>query len=271
MIDHPLQRVESAEGRNNPVNTLAGRVTIRRVDDIRDAALAMHEMAQARGFRVAACDDISSKEPMVDADGAIINGEIFGWMADGERWWEDTRLALNSPLPRACRYESEPFWCNETGMFGRWRNEYLEEMDLTDFYKRSLCHAAIMVPIHLPFGQIGSVSFTPLDKELTDLSEPFEKHADLMAAMTRRFIAGYVMVMRTKRRIPSDCMLSKREVECLRWAAIGKTDKEISMILGRSHATIRYHIHRAGEKLDAVNRSQTIFKAGQLGYLGASD
>ncbi|MEY4240261.1 MAG: hypothetical protein RL339_2862, partial [Pseudomonadota bacterium] len=51
----------------------------------------------------------------------------------------------------------------------------------------------------------------------------------------------------------------------------GKTDKEISMILGRSHATIRYHIHRAGEKLDSVNRAQTIFKAGQLGYLGASD
>jgi DNA-binding CsgD family transcriptional regulator len=262
---------ENAEGRNSPFNTLAQRVTIRRVEDIRDAAIALHEMAQARGFRVAACDDISSKEPMVDADGAIINGEIFGWMADGERWWEDTRLALNSPLPRACRYESEPFWCNETGMYGRWRNEYLEEMDLTDFRKRSLVHAAIVVPVHLPFGQISAVSFTPMDRSLTDLSELFEKHADLMASMTRRFIAGYVMVMRTKRRMPADCMLSKREVECLRWAAIGKTDKEISMILDRSHATIRYHIHRAGEKLDAVNRSQTIFKAGQLGYLGASD
>ena len=71
--------------------------------------------------------------------------------------------------------------------------------------------------------------------------------------------------------LPSGTRLSKREVECLRWAAIGKTDKEISMILNRSHATIRYHIHRAGEKLDSVNRAQTIFKAGQLGYLGASD
>jgi DNA-binding NarL/FixJ family response regulator len=43
------------------------------------------------------------------------------------------------------------------------------------------------------------------------------------------------------------------------------------MILNRSHATIRYHIHRVGEKLNAVNRAQAIFKAGQLGYLGASD
>ena len=66
-------------------------------------------------------------------------------------------------------------------------------------------------------------------------------------------------------------MLSKREVECLRWAAIGKTDREIAEIVSLSHATIRYHIHRAGEKLYSVNRAQTIFKAGQLGFLGASD
>ena len=64
--------------------------------------------------------------------------------------------------------------------------------------------------------------------------------------------------------------MSKREVECLRWAAIGKTDREIAMIIALSHATIRYHINRAGEKLNAINRAQSVFKAGQLGYLGAS-
>ena len=79
MIETHAKFSENLEARNSPFNTLAQRVTIRRVEDIRDAAIALHEMAQARGFRVAACDDISSKEPMVDADGAIINGEIFGW------------------------------------------------------------------------------------------------------------------------------------------------------------------------------------------------
>ena len=63
--------------------------------------------------------------------------------------------------------------------------------------------------------------------------------------------------------------MSKREVECLRWAAVGKTDSEIARIRGRSCATIRFHIHNAAMKLNAVNRSQAIFKAAQLGYLGA--
>jgi hypothetical protein len=64
---------------------LAQRVTIRVIDDIHDAAMTLADAAAARGLRVAACSDIASKEPMVDGDGGILNGEIFGWMADGSR------------------------------------------------------------------------------------------------------------------------------------------------------------------------------------------
>jgi DNA-binding CsgD family transcriptional regulator len=253
------------------LDALLESVTVRCVEDIHDAAVALNEIAQERGMRVCTCDDISSKEPMVDADGTILNADVFGWVEDGKRWWEDHRLALHSPLPRACRYESEPFWVNGRGFYGVWRNSYLDEIDLNDFSKRSLCAAGIVIPVHLPFGQISANSYVPIDPLQDDMSREFAEHGALLGQVMRRFIAGYVQAQRTKRRIPTNCVLSKREVECLRWAAIGKTDMEISMILGRSHATIRYHIHRAGEKLDAVNRAQAIFKAGQLGYLGASE
>lgn len=251
---------------------LLEQVTIRSIDDIHDAAVAMNSIAQERGFRVALSEDISSNEPMVDAEGTILNADLFGWLGDGERWWEDHRLALHSPLPRACRYKSEIFWCNATGFFGHWQNHYLDDIDLRKYFdESSTSKAAIVVPMHLPFAQISANSFQPLDTKKDDLSKEFEEYGVLFGLLTRRFIAGYVASMRTTRRIPSDCELSKREVECLRWAAIGKTDKEVGMIISLSHATVRYHIHRAGEKLDSVNRAQTIFKAGQLGYLGASD
>ena len=256
--------------RRDDAVALTSRVTICLVDDIHDAAVALAEIAMDRGLRVAACSDIASKDQMIDADGGIINGEIFGWMGEGERWWEDTRLALSSPLPRACRYESEPFWVNADGFRTHWRNRYLDGIDLGEFHKRALCAAAIVVPVHLPFGQIAAVSFPPADPTRTDLSDDFAAHGDLLGVLSRRFVGGYVSAMRTHQRMPSDCKLSKREVECLHWAAIGKTDKEISLILSRSHATVRYHVHRAGEKLNSVNRSQTVFKAGQLGYLGAA-
>ncbi len=246
-------------------------VTVRQLGDIRSAAEALRDIAWARArLRVGVADNIASKQPLTDEDGAILAAEVFGWNAPHERWWADSRLALSSPLPRACRYESETFWVNAEGFRTRQPNRYLDAIDLSNFEKRALCKSAIVVPIHLPFGQIGAVSFNAADPDRTDLSAEFDEHSDELALLSHRFVAGCVKAHRTRQWLPADCQLTKREVECLRWASIGKTDKEISLILGRSHATVRFHIQNAGEKLDAVNRSQTIFKASQLGYLGSA-
>ena len=131
-----------------------------------------------------------------------------------------------------------------------------------------MTHAAIVVPVHLPFGQIGAVSFNPVDKTISDLGDLFESHVQYLDLLSRTFISSYVRTMCRSQRLPLTSNLSKREVECLRWAAIGKTDFEISLIMSRSRATVRFHIHNASLKLDAVNRSQTIFKAAQLGFIG---
>ncbi|WP_310497446.1 helix-turn-helix transcriptional regulator [Sandarakinorhabdus sp.] len=246
-------------------------VSVRSMADVHRAAEALRDIALSWcDLHVVAVDNIASKHPMVDADGTVLAADVFGWTGDSEHWWKDSRLALSSPLPRACRYESEVFWVNAQGFNTRQPNPYLDELNLDNFEKRALTRVAIVVPVHLPFGQIGAVCFLSRDPERTELSAEYEAHADLLALLSHRFIAGYAKAHRTRRWLPVDCQLTKREVECLRWASIGKTDKEISMILARSHATVRFHIQNAGEKLDAVNRSQTIFKAAQLGYLGAA-
>ena len=147
-------------------------------------------------------------------------------------------------------------------------NPLLEAIDLRNFERRSLTPAAIVVPVHLPYGQIGAASYLPADRSKTDISAEFDAYGDILGLITRTFIAGYVRVMCNRERLPVGTILSRREVGCLRWAALGKTDCEISLIMSRSRATVRFHIHNASIKLDAVNRSQTLFKAAQLGYIG---
>jgi len=253
------------------VDALVERATVRDAGDIRRAAQSIRDFAAENGLRAALCANIASKESIVDAEGTTLASDLFGWSTESERWWDDHCLALHSILPRACRYESEPFWCNGNGFFTTGFNPYLQQIDHRRFFSMQPgFKAAIVVPVHLPFAQVSANSFLPEDPDMNDLSDIFARLGGTLAAITRRFITGYVATMRRKRRIPSDFELSKREVECLRWAAIGKTDREIAMIIDLSHATIRYHINRASEKLDAVNRAQTVFKAGQLGYLGAS-
>ncbi len=234
---------------------------------VRSAAEALHAIALSVGMRAAPAHDIADKRTPVDADGAILATEVFGWDTDERVWWRNSRIALDSPLTTACRFESQPFWVNAEGFRTREANAYLTSIDLANFEHRAMTWAAIGVPVHLPFGQIGAVSFNPLDRAKTDLTEEFELYSDALGLYARTFIATYVQVMGSEQALPSGTRLSKREVECLRWAAIGKTDMEISMIMSRSRATVRFHIHNAATKLNAVNRSQTVFKAAQLGYI----
>ena len=100
----------------------------------------------------------------------ILASEVFGW-CDEKAWWRNSRIALDSPLTSACRFESEPFWVNAQGFRTRQPNRYLAAIDLTNFAARAMTRAAIVVPVHLPFGQIGAVSFNPLDPALTELEE----------------------------------------------------------------------------------------------------
>ncbi len=246
-------------------------VSVRSLADIRPAAEALRDIAWRHGqMRVAVCDNIASKHTMLDAEGNVLAADVFGWTGETERWWADPALALSSPVPRACRYESEPFWVSATGFRTRQANPYLDQISLDNFEKRAFTRVAIVVPLHLPFGQVGAVSFNSSDKACDDLSAEYDACADLFGILSHRFVAGYVKAHRTRHMLPGDCQLTRREVECLRWASFGKTDREISLILARSHATVRFHIQNAGEKLDAVNRSQTIFKAAQLGYLATA-
>jgi len=242
-------------------------VRISVIGDILRAAQALNEIALSCDMRAAPAHDIAGKRTPTDAEGNLLARDVFGWGEDLRAWWRNSRIALDSPLTTACRFESQPFWVNREGFRTRQPNPYLDSIDTTNFEARAMTRAAIVVPVHLPFGQIGAVSFNPLDRERIDLEADFLKYGDALGVYARTFIATYVHVMGSVQALPAGSRLSKREVECLRWAAIGKTDLEISMIMARSRATVRFHIHNASMKLNAVNRSQTVFKAAQLGYI----
>ena len=141
-------------------------------------------------------------------------------------------------------------------------------IDLANLRRDVGASAAIVVPIHLPFGQIAAAGFSRYDCENADLANEYALFADELALYARVFVSGYVKATCSSYWLPRETRLSRHEVECLRWAAIGKTDDEISRIIGRSRSTVRFHVNSASSKLGAANRSQTVFKAAQLGFLG---
>ena len=61
--------------------------------------------------------------------------------------------------------------------------------------------------------------------------------------------------------------LSERELEVLRVATRGLTNKAIGMLLDISDRTVQGHFRRIFEKLNAASRTEAVVKASQLGLL----
>lgn len=60
----------------------------------------------------------------------------------------------------------------------------------------------------------------------------------------------------------SNSRLSKRQLQCLQWVSVGKSDWEIGRILGISQHTVHRHIEGAKKKLNVSTRVQAVIAAG---------
>ncbi len=84
---------------------------------------------------------------------------------------------------------------------------------------------------------------------------------------TLSFFANYAFARMLKLDAPTRPKLTDRQCEILGWAAEGKTDKEIAVILKVSEHTIDKYMRQCRESLDAVNRTAAIVRAMRLGLI----
>jgi DNA-binding CsgD family transcriptional regulator len=249
--------------------SLYDKVSINHEADIRAAANAIHNEVSDHGLRIMLWHDLGTMEPMMDADGSPLDASVFGWAEQELSPWRDYDKAMRSPFLRACRVEHNPFWVNRHGFQPRPQSPLLNKIELHNVERLHHVKAAIIIPIHLSFGQVAAAVLTSTDTLKNDLSEEFAKCMERLAPAILKFVGGYVRTRCDQRYLPQETQLTRREIECLSWVANGKTDFEISIILGCTHSGVRYLVSRACEKLGAVNRAQTVFRACQLGYLGS--
>jgi DNA-binding CsgD family transcriptional regulator len=257
---------------NEPIapQSLADRAAICTRADIRDAAIALEREAQLFGVRLMVWPNLATFEPMRDADDEPVNTRVFGW---GEAQivschrFED---AAQWPALRMCRTQGEAFAINRPPIPTVGKTFGLADFQRCDAAGTLSASHAVMVPVHLPFGQVAAALLAQREPHGLGMSAQPARFASSALDAIRGFIAGYVTVTQEERYLPPDTILSHRELECLGWVANGKTDYEISVILGCSHAGVRYHLTRACAKLEANNRAQAVFRACQLGLITPS-
>lgn len=217
---------------------------------------------------LAAATDIGSTRPPVGADGRPLAETVFRWIDPDLRYWEDHAFALRAAFIHAARACAEPFYFR-AGRFASWRpNRVLDAITNEGPIETFGVGAAIVTPAYLPGGVIGAVVWATPDAGF-NVESAFDAHAAQMHALSLRFVATYEEAVTVGEATPA--RLTRREIQCLKWAAAGKTAAEIGEIVAISLPTVRFHITNAGRKLGVSGRSQAIRRAATLGYFGGAE
>lgn len=214
---------------------------------------------------IAAAGDISSPEPLLDAQGRPYAETLFQWVDPKLEYWKDRGFALRSAFVNAVRYTSEPLFYHE-GRFASWRPKaQLDAIEVQADAEAFGVRSAVIAPVYLPRSVIGAIVWASPEVR-PQLPQVFMARSGELHTAAIRFLAAYHDRAGAG---ATPVRLTRREVQCLKWAAAGKTDQEVAHIIRISMPTVRFHIRNASEKLRVVGRAQAIHRAATLGYIGA--
>jgi LuxR family quorum-sensing transcriptional regulator LasR len=127
--------------------------------------------------------------------------------------------------------------------------------------------SGVSLPLHGAGGQFGVLSLVSPD------ADHLGRHSNLQELAMLSLLRDYALesVQRFLGPRPgadqAATNLTGRELECLRWAMLGKSSWEIAQILRRSEATINFHLANTKKKFDVQTRQQAVVKAIKLGLL----
>jgi LuxR family quorum-sensing system transcriptional regulator CciR len=122
------------------------------------------------------------------------------------------------------------------------------------------------VPAHVPGEYNGSCSFA-----VTEEGELPREHR-LVAQLVGGLAFEAARRIAQPRRAPQPTMpMTDRQRDCVLWAARGKTDWEISRILGVSHETVIQHLKHARERYGVQKRAHLAVMALFDGTICFSD
>jgi DNA-binding CsgD family transcriptional regulator len=136
-----------------------------------------------------------------------------------------------------------------------------EQVVLEESREAGLRHG-ISVPLFGPWGQVSVVSFA----SQFDDADPLDRMSYLNALAWQFHIAFKEMAPSAQSSRPK-VQLSRREADCLRWTAEGKSSWGIGMILNISENTVTFHIKNAMRKLGTTSRTVAVVKAIQLNLI----
>lgn len=229
------------------------------IDDLRSAATdrsilsVLNTATDHYGFNSFCIASIP--DPGQSFDGCML---LEGWHEDWKTRYFERNYFEDDPVAKKVRGAVLPFaWSSPA-----------RERELLPLEKQIMDEAAsigmaegLCVPIYTLQGFQAAVSFGTLEKHLPE---------ETLSALHLIAIYAHAQIremMSAARNRAQTIELTRRERECLKWCAAGKTSWEISQILNISQHTADWYLASAARKLGATNRVHAVAEGIRRGVI----
>ena len=211
-------------------------------------------------------EDFTARRTRMISNGGF--GEIFGHVDVAKPYPGGESGHLSCPIGRACRVTIDPFAWRVDKIF---ESRLLWDAPLDAFYRRTSergITGGVTVPVHMPLSRVGAVGWMSINSDV-DVDRVLATYSNELRLAAHLFM-GHVYRERPDAMVVLPyASLTERELECLTWVAMGKTDADIAELIGRSQSTARFHVESAVTKLGVNNRTRAAAVASQMGMIRA--
>lgn len=195
-------------------------------------------------------------------DGAAVR--IHNYPSSWQDWFDANGLGKCDPIHRACHLASVGFaWANVPDMI---RMTPEDRIVLDEAYRVGIGDG-FTIPSSIPGETLGSCSFA------VGAGDAFPEEFQFVCQLIGGFAFEAARRLSGARdfAVESAPILTDRQRDCVLWAARGKTDWEISVILGVGHETVIQHLKHARERYGVQKRALLAVRALFDGLISFSD
>jgi DNA-binding CsgD family transcriptional regulator len=180
-------------------------------------------------------------------------GHFENYLAEG---WQDI-----DPILAFSGRARRPFLWDEEASKMRFE---ASQIALLDECKRVGVHALVVTPIHEPDGSCHIVGASRRHADPPDPARVPILQACFAQVWSRHAVLTGASLTNEPQKAP---VLTRKELEILKWVKDGKSNADISDITSLSTKTVEYHVGNILRKLGATNRTTAVVMALQRRFL----
>jgi len=197
----------------------------------------------------------------------MTSGQLVALSDYPEEWvsrYVSDDIVTNDPVLLASHCTNVGFAWSDIGKFVDLTRQHKEQLELG---RAAGIGDGFTVPSNVPGEANGSCNFVV--RTGRELPQDHLMMAQLIGSYA--FEAARSIVTHARTNLRRKVKLSQRQIDCVALIGRGKTDWEISRILGISEATVKEYVNEARSRYDVSKRVQLVLRAVYDGHIPLSE